>query len=122
MIIKPRTRGFICTTAHPEGCAAQVQEQVEYVQAQPAIEGPRNVLVIGASAGYGLASRIVAAFGAGANTVDLIGKAKASADVQHQQAGITRLHLRKQQKKPDSNPSALPAMHSPMRQKRKQSS
>ena len=71
MIIKPRTRGFICTTAHPEGCAAQVQEQVEYVQAQPAIEGPRNVLVIGASAGYGLASRIVAAFGAGANTVGI---------------------------------------------------
>ncbi len=71
MIIKPRTRGFICTTAHPEGCAAQVQEQVEYVQAQPAIKGPRNVLVIGASAGYGLASRIVAAFGAGANTVGI---------------------------------------------------
>ncbi len=71
MIIKPRTRGFICTTAHPEGCAAQVQEQVEYVQAKPAIDGPRNVLVIGASAGYGLASRIVAAFGAGANTVGI---------------------------------------------------
>ncbi|WP_125666547.1 enoyl-ACP reductase FabV [Paenibacillus baekrokdamisoli] len=71
MIIKPRTRGFICTTAHPEGCAVQVQEQVEYVQAQPAIKGPSNVLVIGASAGYGLASRIVAAFGAGANTVGI---------------------------------------------------
>ena len=89
MIIKPRTRGFICTTAYPEGCAGQVQEQVEYVQAQPAIKGPRNVLVIGASAGYGLASRIVAAFGAGANTVVFFGKAKASADVQHQQVGIT---------------------------------
>ncbi|MFC5649838.1 enoyl-ACP reductase FabV [Paenibacillus solisilvae] len=71
MIIKPRTRGFICTTAHPVGCAAQVQEQVDYVQGKPAIEGPRNVLVIGASAGYGLASRIVAAFGAGANTVGI---------------------------------------------------
>lgn len=71
MIIKPRTRGFICTTAHPQGCALQVQEQVNYVQQQPAIAGPRNVLVIGASAGYGLASRIVAAFGAGANTVGI---------------------------------------------------
>jgi enoyl-[acyl-carrier protein] reductase/trans-2-enoyl-CoA reductase (NAD+) len=71
MIIKPRTRGFICTTAHPQGCALQVQEQVNYVQQQPAIKGPRNVLVIGASAGYGLASRIVAAFGAGANTVGI---------------------------------------------------
>jgi enoyl-[acyl-carrier protein] reductase/trans-2-enoyl-CoA reductase (NAD+) len=71
MIIKPRTRGFICTTAHPQGCAQQVMQQVQYVQEQPAIRGPRNVLVIGASAGYGLASRIVAAFGAGANTVGI---------------------------------------------------
>ncbi|RED54925.1 enoyl-ACP reductase FabV [Cohnella lupini] len=71
MIIKPRTRGFICTTAHPQGCAQQVQEQIGYVKERAAIQGPRNVLVIGASAGYGLASRIVAAFGAGANTVGI---------------------------------------------------
>ncbi|MGO4107117.1 enoyl-ACP reductase FabV [Paenibacillus sp. YAF4_2] len=69
MIIKPKSRGFICTTAHPVGCAKQVESQVEYVQSQPKIEGPRNVLVIGASTGYGLASRIVASFGAGASTV-----------------------------------------------------
>lgn len=69
MIIKPRTRGFICTTAHPAGCAVQVQEQVNFVQAQPRFTGPRNVLVIGASTGYGLASRIAAAFGAGAATI-----------------------------------------------------
>ncbi|MCC3373968.1 enoyl-ACP reductase FabV [Cohnella sp. REN36] len=69
MIIQPKTRGFICTTAHPDGCAAQVQRQVEYVQSQPAVEGPRNVLVIGASTGYGLASRIVASFASGANTI-----------------------------------------------------
>ena len=69
MIIKPKSRGFICTTAHPEGCAQQVQRQIDYVTAQPAIEGPRNVLVIGASTGYGLASRIVSSFGAGANTI-----------------------------------------------------
>ncbi|MFC5703415.1 enoyl-ACP reductase FabV [Cohnella faecalis] len=71
MIIKPRTRGFICTTSHPRGCAAQVQEQVDYVKERPPIKGPRNVLVIGASAGYGLAARIAAAFGAGANTVGI---------------------------------------------------
>ncbi|MFC4307075.1 enoyl-ACP reductase FabV [Cohnella boryungensis] len=71
MIIKPRTRGFICTTAHPQGCAAQVRRQIDYVQALPAIRGPRNALVIGASAGYGLSARIVAAFGAGANTVGI---------------------------------------------------
>ncbi|WP_438350450.1 enoyl-ACP reductase FabV [Paenibacillus sp. FA6] len=69
MIIKPRTRGFICTTSHPIGCATQVQQQIEYVQAHPEIKGPSNVLVIGASTGYGLASRIVAAFGSQANTV-----------------------------------------------------
>lgn len=69
MIIQPKTRGFICTTAHPEGCAQQVQRQIDYVHAQPAIEGPRNVLVIGASTGYGLASRIVSSFAAGANTI-----------------------------------------------------
>lgn len=69
MIIKPRTRGFICTTSHPAGCAAQVQEQIDYVQSKPQIQGPKNVLVIGASTGYGLAARITAAFGARANTI-----------------------------------------------------
>jgi enoyl-[acyl-carrier protein] reductase/trans-2-enoyl-CoA reductase (NAD+) len=70
MIIRPKTRGFICTTAHPAGCAANVAEQIRYVRSQPAIEdGLNNVLVIGASGGYGLASRITAAFGAGAATL-----------------------------------------------------
>lgn len=79
MIIKPRTRGFICTTAHPEGCARQVQQQIDYVIKQPKIQGPKNVLVIGASTGYGLASRIVAAFGAQANTVGVYRPSAASA-------------------------------------------
>lgn len=78
MIIKPRTRGFICTTAHPEGCARQVEQQIDYVKNHPAIHGPKNVLVIGASTGYGLASRIVAAFGAGANTVGVYRPSAAS--------------------------------------------
>lgn len=70
MIIKPKVRGFICTTAHPEGCAAHVQEQIEYIKDQGAIaDAPKNVLVIGCSNGYGLASRITAAFGGGANTL-----------------------------------------------------
>ena len=72
MIIKPKTRGFICTNAHPAGCAANVQEQIDYVKAQGAVEGgPKNVLVIGSSTGYGMASRITAAFGSGANTVGI---------------------------------------------------
>lgn len=70
MIVHPKIRGFICTTAHPLGCAANVREQIEYIQSQSKIEnGPKNVLVVGASNGYGLASRIVAAFGCGAKTV-----------------------------------------------------
>jgi enoyl-[acyl-carrier protein] reductase / trans-2-enoyl-CoA reductase (NAD+) len=70
MIIKPKVRGFVCVTAHPDGCAAHVQEQIDYVRAQgPVGDGPRNVLIIGASTGYGLSSRIVSAFGCGANTL-----------------------------------------------------
>ncbi|RDI44568.1 enoyl-ACP reductase FabV [Aquicella lusitana] len=69
MIIQPKIRGFICTTAHPEGCKKAVEEQVNYVKSKGAFSGPKNVLVIGASTGYGLASRIVATFGAGAKTI-----------------------------------------------------
>jgi enoyl-[acyl-carrier protein] reductase/trans-2-enoyl-CoA reductase (NAD+) len=70
MIIKPKIRGFICTTAHPEGCAAHVKEQIDFVRSQgPLHDMPKRVLVIGASTGYGLASRIVPAFGGGAATI-----------------------------------------------------
>jgi len=70
MIIQPKIRGFICTTAHPVGCAAHVAEQIDYVQSQgPITHSPKKVLVIGASTGYGLASRITAAFGCGAATI-----------------------------------------------------
>ena len=70
MIIKPKVRGFVCVTAHPEGCAAHIQEWIDYVKAKGPIQGgPRKVLVIGASTGYGLASRITAAFGSGAATI-----------------------------------------------------
>jgi enoyl-[acyl-carrier protein] reductase/trans-2-enoyl-CoA reductase (NAD+) len=70
MIIKPKIRGFICTTAHPEGCAAHVQQQIDFVRSQGPIAGaPKRVLVIGSSTGYGLASRIVPAFAGGAATL-----------------------------------------------------
>jgi enoyl-[acyl-carrier protein] reductase/trans-2-enoyl-CoA reductase (NAD+) len=70
VIIKPRTRGFICTTTHPTGCEANINEQIARVKADGVIEnGPKKVLVIGASTGYGLASRITAAFGSGAATL-----------------------------------------------------
>jgi len=70
MIIKPKVRGFVCVTAHPEGCAAHVQEWIDYVKAKgPIAQGPKKVLVIGSSTGYGLASRVTAAFGSRAATL-----------------------------------------------------
>jgi enoyl-[acyl-carrier protein] reductase/trans-2-enoyl-CoA reductase (NAD+) len=69
MIIQPKIRGFICTTAHPAGCHQVVKEQIDYIKSKGPITGPKNVLVIGASTGYGLASRIAATFGAGAKTI-----------------------------------------------------
>ena len=70
MIIKPRVRGFLCITTHPEGCRENVSRQIRHVQSGGMIDGgPKRVLVLGASTGYGLASRITAAFGAGASTL-----------------------------------------------------
>ncbi len=78
MIIKPKFRGFICTTAHPEGCALNVENQINYVKSKGSIKGPKKVLVIGASAGFGLASRIVSTFGAGAATLGVFFEKAAS--------------------------------------------
>lgn len=69
MIIEPKVRGFICTAAHPDGCAKNVADQIATIRDQVIFEGPKNVLVIGASTGYGLASRVVSAFGCGAKTI-----------------------------------------------------
>ncbi len=72
MIITPRVRGFLCITTHPTGCAANVKRQMDYVKGRgPITNGPKRVLVIGASTGYGLASRITAAFGCGAATLGI---------------------------------------------------
>ena len=69
MIIEPRMRGFICLTAHPDGCAQNVKNQIEYIQSKGTINGAKRVLVIGASTGFGLASRITSAFGSDAATI-----------------------------------------------------
>ena len=69
MVIEPRMRGFICLTAHPKGCEQNVLNQIEYVRSKGPIEGPKKVLVIGASTGFGLASRITSAFGSNAATI-----------------------------------------------------
>ena len=72
MIIAPKFRGFICTTAHPTGCAENINQYAAYARAHTAGNGPRRVLVVGSSMGYGLASRIAAAFGYGAATVGVM--------------------------------------------------
>ncbi len=72
MIVKPKIRGFICTSSHPDGCRKNVENQINYVKKQPEVNGPKKVLVIGASTGYGLASRISAAYGSGAETIGII--------------------------------------------------
>lgn len=72
MIVKPKVRGFICTTAHAEGCKAAVKAQIDYVKSKPHANGAKKVLVIGASMGYGLASRITAAYSFNAATIGVI--------------------------------------------------
>lgn len=69
MIIEPRTRGFICLTSHPTGCEQNVINQIEYIKSKGKIDGAKKVLVIGASTGFGLASRITSAFGSDAATI-----------------------------------------------------
>lgn len=78
MIVEPKVKGFICTTAHPVGCEKNVLSQIDYVKKQGAINGAKKVLVIGASTGYGLASRITAAFGMGAATIGVLFDKEAS--------------------------------------------
>ena len=80
MIIKPRVRGFMCITTHPTGCAVNVRNQIDYVKQQGDIVGPKKVLVIGASTGYGLASRITAAFGCGAATLGVFFEKEGTAE------------------------------------------
>ena len=72
MVVEPKVRGFICVTAHPEGCKESVRRQIEYAKAQEKKESPKKVLVIGCSTGYGLASRISAAYIGGADTLGIM--------------------------------------------------
>ena len=72
MVVQPKVKGFMCTTAHPEGCKESVRRQIEYVKSQPKAEGPKKVLVLGASMGYGLASRIALTYACGADSIGVI--------------------------------------------------
>ncbi|HEX3077556.1 MAG TPA: enoyl-ACP reductase FabV [Lachnospiraceae bacterium] len=78
MIVEPKIRGFICTTAHAEGCKENVKNQINFIKSNPKVNGPKKVLVIGASTGYGLASRITAAYSCGAATIGIMYEKPAS--------------------------------------------
>ena len=81
MIVAPKIRGFICTTAHPTGCAKHIADQIAVVKGRgPIANGPKKVLVIGSSTGYGLSSRIAAAFGSNAATIGVFFENPAEAD------------------------------------------
>ena len=81
MVVTPKVRGFICTTAHPVGCAKHVAEQIAVVKNRgPIANGPKKVFVIGSSTGYGLSSRIAAAFSSGASTIGVFFEKPAEAD------------------------------------------
>ena len=71
MIVEPKVKGFICTTAHPAGCKESVRRQIAYCKEKGMVEGPKKVLVIGSSTGYGLASRIAVTYGYGADTIGM---------------------------------------------------
>lgn len=86
MVVQPKVRGFICTTAHPEGCAKAIAGQIHDVKAKGQFKGAKKALIIGASTGYGLASRIVATFGCGAKTIGVFYE-KAAADKRTASAG-----------------------------------
>ena len=88
MIVQPKVKGFICTTAHPVGCARYVEEQIDRVLRKgPLVGGPKKALIIGASTGYGLASRIAAAFGSDAATVGVFFERPAEEDKRTATAG-----------------------------------
>ncbi|KEY91163.1 putative reductase [Candidatus Photodesmus blepharus] len=72
MVIKPKIRGFICTTAHPIGCMENVKKQINYIERQGKMKDmPKRVLIVGSSSGYGLSSRIVSGFGGSASTIGI---------------------------------------------------
>lgn len=111
MVIEPKVKGFICTTAHPVGCKRNVQSQISYVKKQGVIAGAKKVLVIGSSTGYGLASRITAAFGMGAATMVSILISRQVENVLRPRAIIIHRLLMKRRVRLDFMRSQLMEMH-----------
>ncbi len=111
MRIDPKIRGFICTTAHPAGCEQAVLHEIDYAKKHGKCPGPRNVLVIGASTGYGLCQRIAAAFGWGANTIGVFLKDREMKKGLPPPAGTTTPPLKNTRMRQVNTPKASMAMH-----------
>lgn len=115
MIIHPKVRGFICTTTHPLGCERNVLEQIAATRARGVrTDGPKKVLVIGASSGYGLASRITAAFGFGADTLGVFFENPAPPARPARPAGTTRPRSTNMPRRPGCIASRSMATRFPM--------
>ena len=118
MVVEPRVKDFICTTAHPVGCAQNVKNQIEYVKSKGAVKSdnaPKKVLVIGASTGYGLASRIAVAFGYGADTLGVMFEKESNG------RRTATEHLRRRLTRPDSMQSPSMATRSQSRSRSRSS-
>lgn len=115
MIVEPKVREFICTTAHPEGCKENVKRQIAYVKEKGQVCGPKKVLVIGASTGYGLASRITAAFACQAATIGIMFEKPSNGKRTATPAGTTRLLLKRWRRRKVSTQN--PSMEMPFQQK-----
>ena len=112
MIIKPRVKDYLCLTAHPEGCKKNVADQIAYVKSQGEIPGEaKKVLVIGCSTGYGLASRIVTAFGCHADTLGIMFERHLMERRQQVLDGIIQQHLNSLQMKKKSMQKQSMEMH-----------
>ena len=112
MIIKPRVKDYLCLTAHPEGCKKNVADQIAYVKAQGEIPGEaKKVLVIGCSTGYGLASRIVTAFGCHADTLGIMFERPSNGKKTASPGCIIQQHLNSLQMKKKSMQKQSMEMH-----------
>ena len=99
MIVEPKVKGFICTTAHPAGCKESVRRQIAYCKEKGMVEGPKKVLVIGSSTGYGLASRIAVTYGYGADTIGVAFERESNGRRTATAGCITQRHLKSLPKK-----------------------
>ena len=121
MIVKPRIRGYVCITAHPKGCEAKVREEIEVAKAAKRSDGPKRVLVLGSSTGYGLSSRIAAAFGFDAATFGIFFERPSTNGKPASAGWYNSVAFEKAAHEAGLTPKASMVTHFPTKSKRRQS-